>query len=868
MQMIDKNLKNELYNRKNIIIFFMVMIVFCFGCFVFLIRSSSRESQKAGLEMDRLYLRELTTQTIGHFQTSLKSQLSQLSTSAASIHEEDLQSADTLETYLARTQEYNEFSFFALLDEEGKYYSADGVYPAASKISFLAELLRGEKNLVSYNETILGNDMILIGEPITPVDYGDKKLVAVLAGLDVNAINNQLSLKKEDAKTYTSIIDKSGRFIINNSYDTDPSRGTNFISKMQKYAEFMQGYSLGGVVSDLESDRSGLAAYTIDGQNQYLYYAAISGTDWFLLTIIPYEIVNATISDLISSLTRNSIIMMLCILILLSGIFVFYAVGMDRKEQGLKKAMLAAEELRKQAEDASYAKSEFLSRMSHEIRTPMNGIIGMTAIARQNTDNPAKVEDCLKKVWNSSQHLLTLINDILDMSKIESGKIELRSEIFDFKDFLDNLGNMYYSQAKSRGIEYETVLAGDIQENLTGDSLRLNQILSNLLSNALKFTPSGGTVRLRIAKTEEKKDSIILRFEVSDTGRGIEEKNFDKIFESFEQENAGITSRYGGTGLGLSIVRRFSELMGGKVWVESRIGKGSTFIAELPFPKYAHREDIPQFCGLRVLVVDDNRENCEHTAGILKEMGIQTEWADSGAKAVRCAEAAESRGEPYDVCFIDWEMPSMNGLETAKGVRDVMGDHAGTFVMTSYESSELERQAAEAGITHIVLKPLFPSSAAKILADITHRQVSGAAANRNDGYEFRGRRILLAEDNDLNREIAVELMKAVKAEVDETVNGKEAVEMFGSSPPGYYDLILMDIQMPVMDGRKAAGIIREMDRQDAADIPIFAMSANAFAEDEEESRLAGMDVHISKPIDVKTLYAKMDFFFSKNGKQI
>ena len=519
------------------------------------------------------------------------------------------------------------------------------------------------------------------------------------------------------------------------------------------------------------------------------------------------------------------------------------------------------------ARQANAAKRNFLSRMSHEIRTPMNAIIGMTAIAAADPDDRAKTEECLTKIAYSSQYLLSIINDVLDMSAIESGKISITREPFNLARLLTELGAVYESQCASRGVQF--ALTSDLsEEHLIGDQVRLNQILHNLLSNAVKFTPAGGRVRLEVGQTGQQGVYRQLCFTVSDTGIGMDEGFQKRMYLPFEQDPHAGVLRQGGTGLGLAIVRNLVALMGGNIRVESAPGKGSVFQVELPFEpgqsvcctvESGERKD------LRVLVADDDKGTCEHAALLLERMGMSVRWVLSGAEAVEKILRACTDGTGYDVCILDWQMPGMDGIETARRIRERVGPDLLIIILSAYDWSGVEPQARAAGVNAFLSKPMFPSNLHRALREAAgHGKTPPTQARRCGRYDFTGRRILLAEDNQLNLEIAVALLESAGAAVDQVSDGRAAVRVFVQSPPGTYDMILLDVQMPVLDGHGAARAIRACPRPDAARIPIFAMTANAFAEDVAAAKAAGMNEHVAKPIDAEALYALLDAYFRRD----
>ena len=524
----------------------------------------------------------------------------------------------------------------------------------------------------------------------------------------------------------------------------------------------------------------------------------------------------------------------------------------DRKmNQALSEAVRAAE-------TANKAKSTFLSNMSHDIRTPMNAIIGFTTLAVSNIDDKKRVRDYLGKILSSSNHLLSLINDILDMSRIESGKIHLEETEVSLSDVLHDLKTIISGQIHAKQLELYMDAMDVTNEDVYCDKTRLNQVLLNLLSNAVKFTPAGGTVSVRIRQYPGTvKGSELYEIRVKDNGIGMSQEFVQKIFSPFERERTSTVSRIQGTGLGMAITKNIVNMMGGTIEVLTEQGKGTEFIVRLPFriqSKHQRIEKIAELEGLKALVVDDDFNTCDSVTKMLVKVGMRSEWTLSGKEAVLRARQSMEMGDAFHAYIIDWRLPDMNGIEVTRQIRS-LGDDTPIIILTAYDWSDIEVEARAAGVTAFCAKPMFMSDIRDTLMTAIGQKQAEAEAEilPTAGSDFRGKCILLVEDNELNSEIAAEILNEYGFLVDTAENGAEAVEKVKNSKPGNYDLVLMDVQMPVMDGYEATKQIRALDNPALAGITILAMTANAFDEDKKKALECGMDGFLSKPIVIEEL---------------
>ena len=544
----------------------------------------------------------------------------------------------------------------------------------------------------------------------------------------------------------------------------------------------------------------------------------------------------------------------------MSGDVITMVVSRDITEQVIrqKEQTEALQDALMHARQANEAKTTFLSNMSHDIRTPMNAIIGFATIAASRIDNRDQVKECLQKVLASSNHLLSLINDILDMSRIESGKMQIHEQECNISELMHNLVNIIQPQVKAKQLELFIDTFEVTNEDVITDPLKLNQIFINLMSNAVKYTPAGGMITFRIMQhTTFKHGYGDYEFIIRDNGIGMSEEFVKHIFEPFERESTTTRSGIQGMGLGMAITKNIVEMMNGTVTVESKVGEGSTFVVNLSLKLQdveKNAEQIKELEGLRALVVDDDFNICDSVTKMLKTIGMRAEWTTSGKEAAYRARSARDEGDSYHTYIIDWQMPETSGVETARKIRSAVGDESPIIILTAYDWTDIEEEAKAAGITAFCAKPLFMSDLKSALLSANNM---GA---RDDSEEavwqsknFGGKRVLLVEDIEMNREIAEVILTESGFKVESAPDGTDAVDMVTKSEENYYDVVLMDVQMPIMNGYEATRTIRSLPREDVKTLPIIAMTANALEEDKEAALKSGMNDHIAKPIDIELL---------------
>lgn len=513
------------------------------------------------------------------------------------------------------------------------------------------------------------------------------------------------------------------------------------------------------------------------------------------------------------------------------------------------------------SEQANKAKTAFLSNMSHEIRTPMNAIIGLDNIALNDPDTPEKTKEYLRKIGTSAEHLLNLINDILDMSRIESGRMILKNEEFSFSRMLESINTMFSGQCLDKGQEYKCNIKGHIDDFYIGDNMKIRQVLINILGNAVKFTPAGGSISLQIQRTAQFDNKSTIQFVIADNGIGISEEFLPHLFDTFAQEDASYTNKYGSSGLGLAITKNIVEMMNGTIEVESRKNVGTTFTVTVTLTDSDRVNSIEKELNvhpseLSVLIIDDDPVACEHAKLVLEGAGISAEVAKSGEEGIQMVNLRHVRHEPYNLILVDWQMPEMDGIETTRRIREIVGNESAIVILTAYRWDDILEDALKSGVDSFIAKPLFATNVIEEFILTSRRKMKERGEIKP--VDLSGMRVLVAEDVEINADILQMILESRRIESDVAGNGKIAVDLFASHPEDYYSAILMDMRMPEMDGLEATRTIRAMNRADAAKIPVIALTANAFDEDVQRSLQAGLNAHLTKPIQQEVLFETLE----------
>ena len=804
----------------------------------------SRKSKKTVYEIGNIYMSGMNEQMSRHFETVIKLRFNQVS-GIVSVVPTDTNDKDVLYEELIYRAQVREFDYLALCSTEGDFQTLYGqsIQPLNPE-PFVEALLQGEQR-VAVGIDAAGNEVVLFGvDAAYPMLSGDKS-TGLIAAVPLEYITDFLSLEDEGQLMYYHIIRPDGSFVIQN-----PN------TELQYFFEQLQNQSDSAVnessaESPVEKFNAALkkheeyaATLEVNGEERQIYSISLPYSEWYLVSVMPYSILD----DAINNLSRQRMFMTLLscasVLIILTLIFLRYFSITRSQLNELEKA-------RQTALEANKAKSEFLANMSHDIRTPMNAIVGMTAIATAHMDDRKQVENCLRKITLSSKHLLGLINDVLDMSKIESGKLTLTTEQISLKEVIEGIVNIMQPQVKTKKQTFDIHVENILTENVWCDGIRLNQVLLNLLSNATKYTPEGGSIQLSLSEEKSPKGENYVRIyiKVKDNGIGMSPEFLKRIYESYSRADGARIHKTEGAGLGMAITKYIVDAMEGTIDIQSEPDKGTEFLLMFDFEKAAAMEMDMVLPAWNMLVVDDDELLCETAIDALKSIGIRAEWTLSGEKAIELVNEHHKKREDYQIILLDWKLPGMNGIQVAKEIRSNLGDEVPILLISAYDWSEFEAEAREAGISGFISKPLFKSTLYHALCkymdvDIEHDQIL------NQNIDLSGRRILLAEDNELNWEVAKELLTDLGVELDWAEDGRICLDKFQKSSEGYYDIILMDIRMPHMTGYETTQAIRGLAHPDALSIPIIAMSADAFSDDIQHCLECGMNAHIAKPIDV------------------
>lgn len=804
----------------------------------------NRESKKTIYEVGEIYMSGMNEQMARHFENVIKLRFEQVHGLVSVVPSEDSKTEDLYEELVYRAQ-IREFDYLALCSVDGEFETLYGepIQPL-NPLPFVKALVQGEQRVAVGVDTS-GDEVVLFGvDADYPLRNGEKS-TGLIAAVPLEYVTDFLSLEDEDQLMYYHIIRPDASFVIQNS-NTELS---GFFDLLQKRMgsdteEPIAESGLAEFEDALRANGKCSIIYETEGEELQICGMPLPYSEWYLVAVMPYGILD----DIINSLSgrRMAMTLLACVSVLLIQTWIFFRYFSMARTQ-----LHELEEARRTALEASRAKSEFLANMSHDIRTPMNAIVGMTAIAAAHMDDREQVQNCLRKITLSSKHLLGLINDVLDMSKIESGKLSLTVEQISLKEVVEGIVSIMQPQVKAKKQTFDIHVENVVTENVWCDGVRLNQVLLNILSNATKYTPEGGSIRLSLfeEKSDKGDDYVRIHIRVKDNGIGMSQEFLKRIYESYSRADGARIHKTEGAGLGMAITKYIVDAMEGNIEIESELDKGTEFRLTFDFEKADAIEMNMVLPSWNMLVVDDDELLCKTAMDTLKSIGINAECTLSGESAIKLVLEHHKRGNGYQIILLDWKLPGMNGIQVAKEIRRELGDEVPILLISAYDWSEFETEARQAGINGFISKPLFKSTLFHALREYMGGETAHDQAT-DQNIELSGHRILLAEDNELNWEVAEELLSDLGLEMEWAEDGQICLDKFQKSPEGYYDAILMDIRMPNMNGYEATEAIRALNRGDAVSIPIIAMSADAFSDDIQHCHECGMNAHIAKPIDI------------------
>lgn len=807
----------------------------------------SDKSESALNNVSEIYMSGINKQLQRKFEAIIDLKLQQVDGVIVQVEEGNFAYSDELRDELSLCAKVRDFSYMALCKKDG---TSDVIYGAAlqsdQKSEFL-EMLNRDDLKVSTGRNVKGEKLFLIAVEVQYPMSGNDTSDMLVVGMPIDFLVETLRLDEEGEELLSHIIDKNGDFVIRSG----EAYRESYFERIEAVFEEHNGKTVKQYKEELREAIDQEQVYSscamVNGKHQYIYCSKMDKTNWYLLSAMPY----GTLDEATNSLNRQRQNQMVTAgAIILAGFLLVFVLYYRMSQRQL----WALYEAKREADKANRAKSEFLSSMSHDIRTPMNGIVGMTAIAQTNIGDPVRVKDCLAKIALSSKHLLGLINDVLDMSKIESGKLTLNMNIVSLREIMDSIVNISQPQVKSKDQNFDVFIQNIQTEDVYCDSVRINQVLINLLSNAIKFTPKGGDINVYLEQEDSPKgdDYVRCHFRVKDSGIGMTPEFQKVIFESFSREEKHQVNKTEGTGLGMAITKAIVDVMDGEIILHSEPDRGSEFHIILDLERAAVQAVDMILPSWKMLVVDDDEDICLSAVSALEKIGITSDWAVGGRKAVQMVRHYHEQGDDYQIILLDWKMPDMDGRQTAREMRKYLGADIPIIIISAYDWNDIEEEARMAGAQGFISKPLFKSNLFKGLSAYMLEEQGSEQQEQAGAREFVGKRILLAEDNDLNWEIAEDILAEEGFEVERAEDGKICVDKFSQSKTWFYDAILMDIRMPIMNGYEAAEAIRVLDRPDK-DLPIIAMSADAFAEDIQHSLDSGMNEHIAKPVDIGRL---------------